>query len=87
MVLAGERNAHLFQHLAGLRGMGKPDFRRVPFAVELRCFDGSQRHCAAEHHDRSRFHKRVFHDQPTTNTEEDHHGQEQPAASDNGKDP
>ncbi len=56
MVLAGKGNAHLFQSFAGLSGIGKPDFRRVAFAEELRRFEGPQGHRSAEHDDRSGFH-------------------------------
>src|SRR5260370_21542549 len=85
MVLVGEWNADIFQSLAGLRGMSKPDFWRVPFAVEFRCFDGPQRRRSTEHHDRSGFHKRVLRYQPAADTEENPYGNDQAVANNGGK--
>src|SRR2546430_172977 len=81
MILSREKNAHFFESRAGLRGMGKPDFRRVSLAVEFRCFDGAQRHCAAEHHDRPGFRQRVLHHQPAADAEQDHQGKDQAATT------
>ncbi len=85
MILAGEGDAHLLQSLAGLRGMSKPDFRRVPAAVESRCFDGPQRHRSAEHDDRPGFRKRILHHEPAAHAEENHHGEDQAGAKNGGK--
>src|SRR5260370_29882449 len=85
MVLVGEWNAHHFQSPAGLRGMSNPDFRRVPFAVVFRCFDGPQRRRSNEHHERSGFHKRVLRYQPAADTEENHYGNGQAGANNGGK--
>src|SRR5437588_5138896 len=81
IILAGERDAHLFQSFAGLRGMSQPDFRRIPFAVEFRRLDGPQRHCAAEHNNCPGFPKRVLHHQPAADAEEDHKGKDQTATT------
>ncbi len=95
LVLADKRNAHFFQSFGGLSGMGKPDFRRVSFAVKFRCLGGAHGHRSAEHHDGHRsaehhdcagFPKRVFDHQPTAEAEENHQGKEQTGASNGGKD-
>src|SRR6266567_5085175 len=74
IVLPGERNAQAFQSFGGFGGVGQPDFRRVSRAVKFRGFHGAQRHRAAEHHDRSGFHERVFQHQPAAETEKDYDG-------------
>src|SRR3989454_12665839 len=65
--------------------MGQPDFRRVPFAEELRCFDGAQRHRAAEHHDRLGFHERTLHYHPAAKAKENHCGEDQASGAADGK--
>src|SRR6266436_1156293 len=85
IVLAGERNTHAFQSFAGFGGMGKPDFRRVSCAVKFRGLDGAQRDRAAEHDDRPGFNERVFHHQPTAETEKDYDGDDEAGANDRGE--
>src|SRR6266853_1556396 len=80
-VLAEEGNTHFFQSFAGLRGMGQPDFRRVSFAVQLRCFDRAQRHRSAQHHDRLSLRKRILHYQPAAQAKENHRSEDQADAT------
>jgi hypothetical protein len=72
IVLAVEGNSHSLQSRTGLRGMREPDFWRIAIAVELRGFDGAQRHRATEYHDCLGFHERVLHHQPTAHPKENH---------------
>src|SRR5882672_8335436 len=60
--------------------MRQPDFRRVAFAIKLRSLHRPQRHAAAEHRDGSRLPKRVFDDQPSPDSREQHDAKDQPAA-------